>query len=359
MAWERMLPSVNPLNRLYASPVWFEHLHAVGLGDDLRLSVLRDDEGRIAGVSPLLFQRRALTFDIAGRVLTRSSMRTATMLGSEPVVSECPDVHRRIVEGIFRAVPSLQCVYLDAQPIDSPMGESTRSGGRGPRSYFAYQSPRNRPWHWTELGESFDTYLNAMKGKTRYTIRKKIRELRQHGGGSLELQLIDSEDQVGDFLVAAQEVAQKSWQYRVLGQRIGATEVFRRELGDLAARGLLRAYLLKCGGKPCAFLAGYQYDGVYQYGETAFDESLGELSPGSALHYLVFEDLFRHDKPWAFNFGVGDAAHKRRFSNRESVDTSVYLLRRTPGNHVRSASHALFASGKHLTRWVLRRKVTK
>jgi hypothetical protein len=77
------------------------------------------------------------------------------------------------------------------------------------------------------------------------------------------------------------------------------------------------------------------------------------------LHYLVFEDLFRHDQPWAFNFGVGDAVHKRRFSNRESVDTSVSLLRRTPGNRVRSASHALFVSGKHLTRWVLRRRVTK
>jgi CelD/BcsL family acetyltransferase involved in cellulose biosynthesis len=358
-AWDRLLGVVNPLNRLYASVDWFEHLRIAEPETELCIASMIDSGGQIVGICPIAVRRMSLTFDVANRVLARIHFKTADILGSELITGESPDIRRQILEGLFEQYSAVQCAYFDAMPLESPVYGQICGNANTSRSYFSYLPYRDRPWHWIELGENFDAYLGMMKAKTRSTIRKKIRELREHGNGALELERIEATDQIEGFLRAAELVSRRSWQNRIIGERISDSEVCRRAFTDLVERRLLRAYLLKSGGEPCAFLVGYQHGGVYQYVETAYDESIGHLSPGSTLLYMVLEDLFSHKKPEAFNFGVGDGVHKRRFANREAKDTSAYLLRRNLSNQILKASHFLFDSGIRLAKRVLRRKVEK
>ena len=145
-----------------------------------------------------------------------------------------------------------------------------------------------------DLRDGFDQYLGAMSGKTRYTLRKKVRVLREHGGGRLECRRVEAEDQVEAFLEAGERVHSRSWQGRKLwaSNYNHESHLVGPELKGLARAKILRSYLLECGGEPCAYVVGYQFDGVYHYMEPRFDEVLGRRSPGTVLLYLLLEDLF-------------------------------------------------------------------
>ena len=167
---------------------------------------------------------------------------------------------------------------------------------------------------------------------------------------------VDAEHQVEAFLELADRISSRSWQHRVLGRRIGADRSYVDKFRDLARRSLLRAFLLKCGPEPCAFVVGYQFEGVYHYEEIGFDPSFAHLSPGTTLLYLILEEFSRRNPPSALNFGIGDAPYKRRFANREGRDASVVLFRRGGGNRVRRESHRAFLLGVGMAKRLLRRR---
>lgn len=342
--WQWALERMHPLNRIYASEVWFEHLLRMRPRRQFWVAVLRDKGGTPMGLAPIRGHTVPLLYDIASRTLVRSDVHTAYVLGSEPMVPSMPSLHQLLYAGILRAIPSLQSVYLEALPTDGVSYQAVA----GENGFLPYVTGK-RAWSWIEMGTSFDEYLKKMSSKTRSTLRKKVRDL-----GAINLTRVAVEDQVEWFLDRAIPVSKNSWQHRVIGQRldpIAHLEKYR----DLARLGLFRSYLLTRGEEPCAFLVGYQSGGVFQLVECGYDERLATFSPGTALLYLVLEDLFAHNPPARFNFGPGDAPYKRQFGNRTSEDASVYLFRRTLGNAFRRTSHRAFRLAGAVAKRVLRR----
>ena len=130
-----------------------------------------------------------------------------------------------------------------------------------------------------------------------------------------------------------------------MGPRVADNEAARSRLADLAARGLLRSYLLRCGDDYCAYVLGYQSCGVFHYADIAFDERFASFSPGAVLLYLLIANLIEHRPPTAstrcpeVNFGIGDSGYKEQFGNWHSRESSVLLLRRTAANRLRVAAH--------------------
>jgi CelD/BcsL family acetyltransferase involved in cellulose biosynthesis len=212
-----------------------------------------------------------------------------------------------------------------------------------------------RTWLYLEPGEIFDDFLGGKQKRTRNTLKRRVKKLREHGGGALECTRIEDEDQVDSFYESALRVAEKSWQFTGLGRAIEETALYRESLVNLARMGCLRAYLLSCGGQPCAFVIGYQHEDVLQFEQTAYDGDLGIFSPGTVLYYLLIEDLYRHRPPKYLNYGVGVNRHKRLFSNRSSQDTEVYLFRPTLRNRVRSLGHGAFYSALGLAKKLLKK----
>ncbi len=112
--------------------------------------------------------------------------------------------------------------------------------------------------------------------------------------------------------------------------------------------------MLTCGGEPLAYVVGYQFQGVYEYAETAYVEDFGSLGPGTFLLYSILQELHKYDAPQFFNFGAGAGDLKRLFANRSSFDSAVLLFRRTPANRMRSMTHGAFRSALLLARRLLK-----
>ena len=210
---------------------------------------------------------------------------------------------------------------------------------------------------YLEMDESLESFLGQKQKRTRNTLKRRVKKLTEKGGGALECIRVENEDQVDDFYHDAFAVAEKSWQFQNLGRRLDETALYRENLQHLAQIGCLRAYLLKCGGRPAAFVIGYQYEDVLQFEQTAYDPELSSYSPGTVLYYLMMQDLYRYRRPSFVNHGIGVTPHKRLFSNRESLDTQAFLFRPTLRNRFRCLSHGLFYKGLRLAKRIAGKRV--
>ena len=70
--------------------------------------------------------------------------------------------------------------------------------------YFVY--PRRlqpREWIYLELEESYERFPQGKHKRTRNTWKRRVKKLRELGGGVLEYDRIENEDQVDAFYEAA------------------------------------------------------------------------------------------------------------------------------------------------------------
>ncbi len=354
--WETALRGSDRVNVLFAAPVWFEHMARTSTDAEYAVALCRDQAGALTGLAPIVMHPFVLKYDVWNRQLARTTLRAASVLGGEPIVPGDACIHRDFLDGIFRGRPDCDCIYLESVPTDGAFWQYLHGEGRATRQYVAYLPQGVRPWIGIDLKGTFDHYVKHISSTSRYKIRKHLRDLREHGGGSLECQRIDSEEQVDDFLEAAAQASQGSWKQQVLGARVVNSTRQRERLRFLARHGILRSYLLRCGKQACAFVIGYQYRNVYHYAEVGYDEALARLTPGNGLLYLLIEDLYKHDRPSLLTFGTGDAEYKRRFGNRVWTDATVILFRKTLINQLRRASHCTFQSAVRLAKKLLRRQ---
>jgi CelD/BcsL family acetyltransferase involved in cellulose biosynthesis len=354
--WESLMSLAHPLNRVYASPTLYEHRHLTAPAPEDRVFVIRDGQGQTVGVCPIVFWRLSMSFQIRKRVLARIPLKAATVYGGAPLVPGDPALFRQLFEGMLEELSWCDCIFVLSLPVDSDAcryfyGEENRS------CRYILDPRRLQPWEWLyhELGESREELLKGKKGTTRYQLRRRVKKLRELGGGTLECTRVETEDQVDAFYESALTVAKQSWQDEWLGRRLEETALYRENLLSLARLGCLRAYLLKCGGRPCSFVIGYQYLDVLHVEQTAYSSEFAAFSPGSVLYYLMLEDLHQHRRPTLVNHGMGATPHKRLFTNRSTLDTTVYLFRPTIRNRLGRLSHELFDAGLNFAKRLMKK----
>jgi len=175
----------------------------------------------------------------------------------------------------------------------------------------------------------------------------------------MEVRRFAHPSQVPEFVEQSLKVWGHSWKEQIVG---GTSETRRRweqSLGDLAERGILRAYMLDCGGQPYAFAVGYQHDGVYHYVEPGYDARFSSFAPGIVLLMLLMEDLINFNRPRVLDFGADDLEFKRLFSNESVEDAQVVLFRNTAANCLRWIMHSVFRRGIRFARQIAGRKTTE
>jgi hypothetical protein len=353
--WEDLTDASGTPYAVYGSPAWISHL--LELSDTpVRVWKLRDAAGALVGIVPVVLQDYILSFEVASRSLLRIPLKTAHVLGGLPVLPKRSDVHSRLFDAVLAEFPKCQCLHLETVPTDhwlsSFLKEDTDFRGR-----YVIHSPFGvRKWHTLRIEGSFEDYLRGMGGKSRSTLRRKVKQLEKRADG-LEIRRVDEPSQVPGFLEAATAISRNSWQQRVLGGRLSDDEETRRSMMDLADRRLLRSYLLVSGDAPCAFLIGYQYRGVFNSGELGYDQQFADYSPGTVLWHLLLEDLHSDPSMTLLNFGMGDAPYKGRFGNILSSDASWLVMRRSLRNRLLAGSHAAFDGSVELAKKIVGRKV--
>ncbi|MFM7142986.1 MAG: GNAT family N-acetyltransferase [Alphaproteobacteria bacterium] len=340
--WESLVSTERTLYAQYQSPAWFDHLRATGDPGLLPPLLVRDRDGRLAGIAPLAYGEREIVFTTRERVLWRSPLKVVSVQGGEPPIPEDGGLVDRLLAAALESAPGADGVYLHSVRADGFLGCRIEAARGRIGDLVAYAPGGSRPFHWLELPGSFREWLGKFGAKKRYNLQRQHRLLAEHAHGDLVLRRIEEPRDVAGFAGDTATVVEKSWQGELATSGVTRAARDPRVLDDLARRGLLRSYLLVAQGSPCAFVVGYQYGDVYHYAEIGYDRALARFSPGTVLLTLLLEDLWQHRTPRLVNFGIGEAGYKREFGNRESRDASVFLLRDTPANRARVVAHRAF-----------------
>jgi CelD/BcsL family acetyltransferase involved in cellulose biosynthesis len=197
------------------------------------------------------------------------------------------------------------------------------------------------------LEGSFETYMRKRSPKLRVNVERAFRTLA--GSGSVELKCYREPADVDRLFADASQVRRRSWQFEALGAlKKDGLQSSHDSLAELARRELLRGYVLYAGGTPCAFVVGYQFQGVFFYSVVGYDADFARHSPGIALLYLMLEDLHAHDRPRMVSFGRGDDDYKRRFGTTEREVGTHLFFRPTLRNRMRVRNHHLFVQARNL-----------
>ncbi len=355
--WESLVHLGNPLHGAYLGPAPCETQARVSPHEGNRVVMIQDGDGKVIGVCPIVRWKLEMPFQVRRRIFGKLKLEAATVLSGEPLLPHDPALFRLLFEGLLREMIWCDCIYFNSIPADCYTSRFIYGEAGRIRGHFVY--PRRlqpREWIYLELEESYEKFLQDKQPKTRYKLKRQVKKLRELGGGVLECDRVENEDQVDAFYEAAYSVAEKSWQFRTLGKALDETALYRETLRGLARQGCLRAYLLCCGERPCAFWIGLQDNAVLQLEQMAYSSDFASHSPGTVLHYMLMEDVYRHRRPRFLNYGTGVTLSKRLFCNRTSSDAAIYLFRPTLRNRLRAAGHGMFYSGLELVKRLSRKR---
>jgi len=356
--WDASLDAGAHSATLFQSPEWLAHAERFPKEGPPAIACLRDGDGAPLALAAFEQVTARLSFE-AGRIaLHRARLTTANLLGGKPIAAMDPELVDELLTGMFDAIADLDCIRLETVKKNGAVWALI---ARCPSLHARALEYVPKPYavggklHEVALPATFEQYLAAQfSSKHRGNLRRTIKALREASGGTLELERFDRPGDGARFYDAAKPVATASWQAQ---QGTEFTNDLRARLDDLAARGLLRSYLLRVAGEPCAFVIGYQWQSEFHYIRIAYDPKFAKLSPGTALLYLLLEELCAEKRVALVSLGAGDFGYKAQFGNVHVEVGDVWLLRRTLRNRILREAHGRFRDAVVAAReWVRARK---
>lgn len=344
-AWDRMVADSGNPDVLFQSPQWLTQLAADGRSDTA-VAVLDNDEG-VVGVVPLHLDRTFLRWTIRGRNLLSIGLPSASILGSTPLLPDDPRALRQLLLAIRRRYPG-RCVSFRRVAESSTLAEQVAAAA--PDRWLMHVTDDPQTHHLARLPRRFEEFLGFKGRKSRARLRQLLKLADASNSAQRTLTRCEHREQIDGFLAMAAEISRHSWQFIKLGERVGTNPSTRIRLQRLADEGLLRAYVLRLANRPCAFLTGYQFNGVFHLDELGFDRRFSDDSPGITLLLHVLRDLMEDGSLRLLSFGDGHAPYKSRFSNMHATASPILLLPATGRNSVVAAIHRDFLRVRALLR---------
>ena len=262
--------------------------------------------------------------------------------------SDCALVMRMLEAALSRGEADV--ILLPQLEIGSDMYLAARAVPWWRVNHLSRQTP-----HWsTRLPDSYDAFLKSLSSNLRSNVRRFDKRVVKELGDSLVIQRFQDSDHVDQLCADIEAIASRTYQ-RGLG--VGYTgQPLQLALIKLAAsRGGLRNWVLYIADVPAAFWLGYAYGGTYWSLATGFDTKYSDLRLGQFLQMRAIADLCNEPGMVSFDWGAGDAEHKRRFGDHCAAKADVFVsassLRAVRINAKRTAELAL----AHVAReWVSR-----
>ena len=229
---------------------------------------------------------------------------------------------------LTRLKANLDGVYRPSEPLSptTPVLSITNSQIRYIES--SYQR------RFIDLRTDFESYMSKFSGKTRSSIKRKVRKFEEASGGKIEWSVYRSAAEMDRFHSLAREISKLTYQEKLFDAGIPNDQGFLEEMRALANADALRGSILFLEAKPISYLYLPIKDGRVIYGHLGFDPAFARYSPGIVLQLLALESLFSENGYQVFDFTEGDGAHKRLFSTTERYCGNVFYLRSTIKNRL-------------------------
>jgi hypothetical protein len=207
-----------------------------------------------------------------------------------------------------------------------------------------------------------DAYGNHFTGKTRSTLRRKVRKFTDACGGTLPWREYRTPSELEEFYPLARDISAHTYQEALLDSGLPSSADFRSHMLREAAKDTVRAYLLfDDQGHGLAYLYCPIVDGVvrYQYLGYVAGHRLNEMSPGTILLWLALQRLQEEGCYKWFDFTEGSdeksTGQKSRFATGDVLCADLWVFERTPGNVCLLTVHRLVDNISALMGTVLER----
>lgn len=187
--------------------------------------------------------------------------------------------------------------------------------------------PRQYQRFSVQLSGGFEQYMSTLSGKTRSSLKRKLRKFTEVSGGLIDWKEYRTPDQIAAFFPLARKVSARTYQERLLHIGLPADEVFFMSAHTLARDNKLRAYLLFLNGEPISYLYCPVRQRVVVYDHLGYDPSYASLSPGTILQILALKALFAEQQFTTFDFTEGEGQHKEIFATDWRLCGDVFVVR--------------------------------
>jgi CelD/BcsL family acetyltransferase involved in cellulose biosynthesis len=240
---------------------------------------------------------------------------------------------------------------LPTSPAPGPDGLRVLSAPTGSLAAIAARHPgfvaggrQDYRRHYIDMGIGFEGYLAHFSGKTRSTLRRKVKKLADECGGYTVTEH-RTPDEIQAFLTAALPLSARTYQARLLDAGLPDSPAARRMMLEAAEDDRMRAFLLHARSQPIAYLLLPVTEATLVYAHLGYDPDYARLSPGTVLQMDALQRLFAETRYRWFDFTEGDGAHKAMFGTDSVACSSFVLLRPTLANRALLAARRAFDSG--------------
>ena len=213
---------------------------------------------------------------------------------------------------------------------------------------------------FADTAQSFDAYLATFSGKSRSTLRRKVRKFTEASGGALDIRTYRTPDEIAEFQELARRVSAKTYQEKLLDAGLPDDPESKAEMIRAAAKGEVCAWLLFVENEPVSYLYAPADGDTLIYAYLGYDPEWARHSPGTVLQIEVMKQIIEEGRFRRFDFTEGDGQHKRLFATDGVACVDLLLLRKTPGNYLLAGALTAFdrcvgfAKGLGLGNWARR-----
>jgi CelD/BcsL family acetyltransferase involved in cellulose biosynthesis len=200
------------------------------------------------------------------------------------------------------------------------------------------------PQYVADLTLGVEAYWARFSGKTRGTLRRKVKAFTEANGGDLDWRLCRTPGELRDFHTHAQALSRQSYQHKLFDHGLPSDEAFVARTLAKAARGNAWGCLLYFQGRPCAYFYLEGEGGVLGWDHVGYDSALARLSPGTVLMTVVMDTFQAMGRYQFMDFGSGESQHKAVFSTDRVRMGSLFLLRPTLKHRLVLAAHRAFSA---------------
>ena len=156
--------------------------------------------------------------------------------------------HTHDMPDLAELPPGVAGVFRRSEPIAAAGPELTVS-----RSVIRYlESTYHR--RFSDLSVGFGTYLSKFSGKTRSTLRRKIRRFERTSGGTIDWQVYSREADFDEFHALAREVSELTYQEKLFDAGIPGDQEFIDCMNALAKANAVRGFILFLDQRPISYL---------------------------------------------------------------------------------------------------------
>jgi CelD/BcsL family acetyltransferase involved in cellulose biosynthesis len=304
----------------FVTPEWYsaaiETLHR---GSGLAVAVVREEDGHIRGLLPMLSARSRG----APRLLSFPATRYGDLY--HPVATEEDDERIAAAAAPILAQRLGRRCQLDIGRVDAGVRWWRELALAWPGRMTAVPRPAEA-LPYIELGErSWEDYLATRSRGFRNQVGRKMRGLRRDH--EVRLRRPESEHQVLGDLDTLFELHDARWTGRHGASAIAdrsAREFHRRFMVAAYRRGWVRLYLLEVDSAPVAGWYGWRVGERFSYYQAGFDPAWGRHSVG----FLLLAETVREaiaEGAAEYDLLLGDEPFKARFANAERLGRSVLM----------------------------------